>query len=235
LFAGMDIKSYFESEDHLNTDCMNTNILVESCEFTDMGSCITLSTIDRGLQYNDSVYFLDSASAQIYAPHDIDIIECVFERTSAFKPEQPDGMAMNMLLCKGGHSVRYSGARFLGNGIREVKYTNVYDTFGPGTLSEEVSDALNHSVSGTLGAPGAARAPGDTTVVFEYGPRDDAAIGPGAGRPSAGRVRACTAPVGHVDLRGRRITTGTALRSGVYLRDAPHSPAAVRVAGTADR
>jgi hypothetical protein len=183
---------------------MNTNILIEGCEFTDMGSCITLSTIDRGLQYNDSVYFLDSASAQIYAPHDIDIVDCIFERTSGFKPDQPTGMAMNMLLLKGGHSVQYTNAQYLGDGIREVRYTNVFDTFGPGTLSEEVSDALNHSVSGTLGTPGAARVTGDTTVAFEYGPRDDAGV-----RPHAIQARITVARRGEAlactDLLGRQV------------------------------
>ncbi len=210
LFSGMDIKSFFESEEHLNTDCMNTNILIEGCEFTDMGSCITLSTIDRGLEYNDSVYFLDSASAQIYAPHDIDIVDCIFERTAGFKPDQPTGIAMNMLLLKGGHSVEYSNAQFLGEGIGQVKYTNVFDTFGPGTLSEEVADALNHSVSGTLGTPGPARAAGDTTVVFEYGPRDDAGVRAHAMR-AGGTVAGSDAALACTDLLGRQARNAKAL------------------------
>lgn len=210
LFSGMDIKSFFEAEEHLSTDCMNTGILIEQCEFTDMGSCITFSTIDRGLQYNDSTYFLDSASAQLYAPHDIDINDCIFERTSAYKPDQPDGIAMNMLLLKGGHSVRYSNAQFLGNGIREAKYSNVFDTFGPGSLSEEVSDALNHSVSGTLGAAGPARAPGDTTVSFEYGPQDDAGV-----TEQRSRVVNTGCRLSHAshDLLGRQVL-GSPLRAG---------------------
>jgi len=143
LFSGMDIKSFFESPEHLSLDCMNTGILVERCTFTDMGSAISLSTIDRGLEYNNGDYFLDADSAQIYAPHDLDINDCVIERTG--------DSDVRMLLLKGGHTVRYENAMFCGEGIGEVRYTNVYETFGPDTLSQEVSEALNHSVTGTLG------------------------------------------------------------------------------------
>jgi hypothetical protein len=78
---------------------------------------------------------------------------------------------VRMLLLKGGHSIRYSNAQFWGDGIGIVKYSNVYETFGPNSLSKEVSGALNHSVGGTLGATGAARAPGDKSITFECGPR----------------------------------------------------------------
>jgi len=163
LFSGMDIKSYFQKPEHLSPDCSNTSILVESCTFTDMANCITFSTLDRGLRYNDGKYFLDAASAQKHAPHDVDINDCIFERTGS--------SGVRMLLLKGGHSIRYKNARFRGDGIEIVKYSNVYETFGPNSLSKEVSEALNHSVSGTLGPTAAARAPGDTSISFECGPR----------------------------------------------------------------
>ena len=163
LFSGMDIKSFFESPEHLSIDCMNTGILVEGCTFTDMANAISMSTIDRGLEYNNGDYFLDADSAQIYAPHDMDIKDCVFERTG-----ESD---VRMLLMKGGHTVRYQNAMFCGEGVGEVKYTNVYETFGPETLSQEVSEALNHSVTGSLGSSCEAGTPGDTSVPFEYGPQ----------------------------------------------------------------
>jgi len=163
LFSGMDIKSYFQKPEHLSPDCSNTSILVESCTFTDMANCITFSTLDRGLRYNDGKYFLDAASAQKHAPHDVDINDCIFERTGS--------SGVRMLLLKGGHSIRYKNARFRGDGIEIVKYSNVYEVFGPNSLSKEVSEALNHSVSGTLGPTAAARAPGDTSIPFECGPR----------------------------------------------------------------
>jgi hypothetical protein len=162
LFSGMDIKSYFQKPEHLSLDCSNTGILVETCTFTDMANCITFSTLDRGLTHGGK-YFLDAASAQKYAPHDVDINNCIFERTG------PSGV--RVLLLKGGHSIRYSNAQFWGEGIETVKYSNVYEIFGPNSLSKEVSDALNHSVSGTLGATAAARSPGDTSISFECGPR----------------------------------------------------------------
>jgi hypothetical protein len=162
LFSGMDIKSYFERPEHLSPDCSNTGILVEGCTFTDMANCITFSTLDRGLAYKGE-YFLNPVSAQEYAPHDVDIIDCIFERTGSG--------GVRMLLLKGGHSIRYKNARFWGEGIDIVKYTNVYEVFGPRSLSKEVSEALNHSVSGTLGPSAAARAPGETSISFECGPR----------------------------------------------------------------
>jgi len=162
LFSGMDIKSYFEKPEHLSPDCSNTGILVERCTFTDMANCITFSTLDRGLVRHGS-YFLDAASAQKYAPHDVDVNDCIFERTG------PSGV--RMLLLKGGHSIRYRNVQFRGDGIETVKYSNVYETFGPKSLSREVSEALNHSVSGTLGATAAPRPPGDTSISFECGPR----------------------------------------------------------------
>jgi hypothetical protein len=122
LFSGMDIKSYFEKPEHLSPDCSNTNILVERCTFTDMANCITFSTLDRGFaRYGE--YFLDAASAQEFAPHDVDVNDCIFERTGR--------SGVRMLLLKGGHSIRYSNARFWGDGIETVKYSNVYQTFGP--------------------------------------------------------------------------------------------------------
>jgi hypothetical protein len=162
LFSGMDIKSYFEKPEHLSPDCSNTGILVERCTFTDMANCITFSTLDRGLVRQGS-YFLDAASAQKYAPHDVDINDCVFERTGS--------SGVRMLLLKGGHSIRYRNAQFWGDGIDTVKYSNVYETFGPNSLSKEVSEALNHSVSGTLGATAPPRPPGDTSVSFKCGPQ----------------------------------------------------------------
>jgi hypothetical protein len=163
LFSGMDIKSYFTKPEHLSPDCSNTGILIENCTFTDMANCITFSTLDRGLRYNDGKYFLDAVSAQKYAPHDVDINNCIFERTGS--------SPVRMLLLKGGHSIQYSNARFWGEGIEAVKYTNVCETFGPNSLSKEVSEALNHSVSGTLGASASARPTGDTSISFECGPR----------------------------------------------------------------
>jgi hypothetical protein len=162
LFSGMDIKSYFEKPEHLNPDCSNTGILVERCTFTDMANCITFSTLDRGLVHGGK-YFLDADSAQKYAPHDVDIKDCVFERTGS--------SPVRMLLLKGGHSIRYSNAQFRGEGIKTVRYCNVYETFGPRSLSKEVSEALNHSVSGTLGPAMGARPPEDTSISFKYGPR----------------------------------------------------------------
>jgi hypothetical protein len=162
LFSGLDIKSYFEKPEHFTMDCMNSGILIENCKFTDMANCVTFSTLDRGLVRRGD-YFLNTVTAQRYAPHDVDINDCVFERTG--------GSGVRMLLLKGGHSIRYKNALFRGENVQVVRYTNVFQTFGAKSLSKEVSEALNYGVSGTLGPEGPAAAPGDRSVAFAYGPR----------------------------------------------------------------
>jgi hypothetical protein len=162
LFSGMDIKSIYEKPSDLSPDIRNTGILVERCTFTDIANCITFSTLDRGLQRNKGAYFLDAERAKEYAPHDVDINDCIFERTGARN--------VRMLLLKGGHTIRYKNARFWGDRIGTVGYTNVFKTFGPNSLSREVSEALNHDVTGTLGPSGNAREPGNVSVPFACGP-----------------------------------------------------------------
>jgi len=162
LFSGIDIKSYYERPEHLTQDCWNKGILIERCTFTDMANCITFSTLDRGLVHSDK-HFLTADTAKRYAPHDVDINDCVFERTGA--------SSVRMLLLKGGHTIRYKNARFLGDSVQVVGYSNVFKTFGERSLSKEVSEALNGGVGGTLGPAGPANEPGERSAPFIHGPR----------------------------------------------------------------
>ena len=164
LFSGMDIKSLYEQPSHVASGMRNTGIDVQNCRFTDMNTAISLSTLDRGLAYNGH-YFLNASNCHEYAPHDIDLDDCVVERTGTTNGR--------MLLLKGGHTVRYQNARFLSNPgvtVDIVSYSNVYEVFGPKSLSKPVSDALNYGVTGWLGPSGLPGAPGDTSVPFSYGP-----------------------------------------------------------------
>ncbi len=163
LFIGLDLKAIYEKPSDLSPDIRNTGIRIGQCTFTDVGNGVVISTLDRGLRHNDGKYFLTAGTAPEYAPHDVDINDCVFERTGK--------AGVRMLHLKGGHSIRYKNARFLGSGIGTVETTNVHDTFGPDSLSPEVSKALNTGVTGTLGPPGPARTPGDASVPFAPGPR----------------------------------------------------------------
>lgn len=165
LFSGMDIKSFFEKPSHLDNPGSNSNMLVENCKFTDIKSCMTFSTLDRG-SWKHKGYFLNPENAKKYAPHDLYVNNCIIERTSSF----PRG-GIRAFLLKGGHSIHYKNLKFLGEKIRVVDYTNVHDTFGPKTLSKEVSDVLNYGVTGTLAPKGEAEKGGDTSVPFKYGPR----------------------------------------------------------------
>ncbi len=132
-------------------------VLVESCLFQDNGR----DGIDTTGGFMDSTVRNTTFRRLLSG---LDIVDCVFERTG-----ESD---VRMLLMKGGHTVRYENARLCGEGVGEARYTNVFETFGPDTLSQEVSEALNHSVTGTLGPTCEPGAPGDTSVPFDYGPTD---------------------------------------------------------------
>lgn len=163
LFSGMDIKSYFETPEHLTSGARNSGILIENCLFSDTPNAITFSTLDRGLR-KVGKHFLNSTNCHEHAPNDVDINNCVFERTG----EAP----VRMLLMKGGHSIRYRNARFRGEGIETIKNINVFEVFSSGKMSKEVAEALNYGVTGTLGKPGEPAKSGDTSIPFDYGPHD---------------------------------------------------------------
>jgi hypothetical protein len=162
LFSGLDIKNSIDEPADLTSGVRNTGIVIEHCRFTDMANAVTFSTNDRGFVKHGK-YVLNATNAPEHAPHDIDINDCIFERTG----DAP----VRMLLLKGGHTVRYRNARFFGDGIEAVKHVNVYETFGPNFVSREVAAVLNYGVTGTLGAPGSPAAPGDVSVPFPCGPR----------------------------------------------------------------
>lgn len=165
MFSGMDIKSHYQLPENLISNSSNSNILVENCKFTDMGSCLVFSTLDFAKKKGASKNLLNLENAQKLSPHNIDINNCTFEVTEAH------GRGMPMILLKGGHSIRYKNAKFLSNKVCPVRTINVHDVFGASNLSKEVSDALNHSISGTLGPKSAPDAPGENSIPFKYGPR----------------------------------------------------------------
>ncbi len=162
LFSGMDLKNSIDEPADLTSGVCNSGINVEDCRFTDMANAITFSTNDRGFVKHGK-HVLNATNAPEHAPHDVDINDCIFERTG----EAP----VRMLLLKGGHTIRYRNARFFGGGIDAVKHVNVYETFGANFISQEVAAALNYGVTGSLGASGHAAAPGDISVPFTCGPR----------------------------------------------------------------
>ena len=168
LFSGLDLKSGYDTDEDLSPDIQNTGIRIEHCHFVDIPSAIAFSTIDRGLVERGK-HFLTLDNAERYAPHDVDIVDCVFGQTT--KPAERQGSGGKMLMVKGAHSIRYRNARFFSPNMKIAVYTNVFETFGPKTLSKEASAVLNHNVSGTIAGPVEEPAFGQTRAPFSFGPQ----------------------------------------------------------------
>lgn len=180
LLNGFDLKSGYGNEADLDSP-ENVGMLIEKCRFIDVPSGITLSTLDRGLP-NVGRHFLNAENAEKYAPHDLDINDCVFghvetpragRKAGGYGVDYPSeaGEHMRMLTLKGAHSIRYRNARFFGDGIELVGYFNTYEIFGPESLSEEAAAALNHGVIGTVAGAAEPAEPGDRSVPFSFGPQ----------------------------------------------------------------
>jgi hypothetical protein len=77
--SGMDIKSHYESKTGRITDLApeNVGILVEDCLFHDMPNAIVLTTIDGGRRKGPGNELLTADNVKTYAPHDIEIRDCV--------------------------------------------------------------------------------------------------------------------------------------------------------------
>jgi hypothetical protein len=115
-----------------------------------------------------------------YAPHDIDINDCVFghaekplrsRRDGGYGVDYPsdDGEHMRMIFVKDAHSIRYRNARLSGDRIRPVYVSSIG---GSRHLSEEAALSIKRTVTGNvLDGPAPPIEPGITSVPFTCGPR----------------------------------------------------------------
>ena len=178
--GGLDLKSFYESRETLKRPG-NVGILIENCRFVDIPNAIVLTTVDNGRRQGPGNELLNAENIAKYAPHDIDINDCVFGLTD--KPEynrkvhdggyrvnypSPTGEVMRAVFLKDAHSVRYRNARFFGAGIKVVQISS---DGGSRHLSKEAADALEPTISGTVAGPAEPSEPGDRTVPFKYGPQ----------------------------------------------------------------
>jgi hypothetical protein len=115
-----------------------------------------------------------------YAPHDIDINDCVFghvekpllpSKKGGFGVDYPteEGEHMRLILLKDAYAVRYRDARLFGDRIKPVL---IHSIGGGHALSKEAADAIDRSVSGNiLDEPAPPVEPGVTDVPFACGPQ----------------------------------------------------------------
>lgn len=180
--SGIDIKSHYETKTGRIAELApeNVGILVEHCLFHDMPNGIVLTTIDGGRRKGPGNELLNAANIKAYAPHDIDINDCVFGYVE--KPLRPgreggygvnypseDGEHMRMIHLKDAYSIRYRNARLFGDRIRPVSVNSIG---GTRHLSEEAAEALDHSITGNvLKEPAPPIEPGVTGVPFACGPK----------------------------------------------------------------
>ncbi|MHC4626508.1 MAG: sialate O-acetylesterase [Planctomycetota bacterium] len=180
--SGMDIKSHYESGsgriEELSPE--NVGILVENCLFHDMPNAIVLTTLDCGRRTGPGNELLNAGNIKAYAPHDIDVNNCVIGH--AEKPlrasheggygvnyPSADGEHMRMILLKDAYSIRYRSIRLSGERIKPVQISSIG---GSRHLSEEAAQALEHTVTGNIvDEPAPPIKPGITEVPFACGPQ----------------------------------------------------------------
>lgn len=117
--GGMDIKSHYESKTGQIADLSpeNVGILIENCLFHDMPNAIVLTTLDCGRRTGPGNELLNATNMKNYAPHDIDINDCVFghaekplrsRREGGYGVEYPsdDGEHMRMIFVKDASTLR---------------------------------------------------------------------------------------------------------------------------------
>jgi hypothetical protein len=158
----------------------NIGILVEKCLFHDMPNGLVISTLDCGRRKGPGYELLNASNMKKYAPHDIDVENCVFGHTekplrSAHKGgygvNQPTGKGehMRMILFKDAYDVRYKDARIFGDRVMPVHVSSIG---GSGHLSREAAGAITLGITGNLlEQPAPPLKPGVRNAPFVFGPQ----------------------------------------------------------------
>lgn len=181
--SGMDLKSHYESKTGQISDLApeNVGILVEKCLFHDMPNAIVLTTLDAGRRKGPDHGLLTPENIKKYAPHDIQINDCVVghaekplrsTREGGYGVNYPseDGEHMRMIYVKDAYGIRYSNIRLSGERIRPVYVRSIG---GSRHLSEEAARPLDHTVTGNvLDEAAPPIEPGQTEVPFDCGPQE---------------------------------------------------------------
>jgi hypothetical protein len=176
--SGLDLKSHYAGADLSRPE--NIGILIEKCLFHDMPNAIVLTTNDCGRRKGPGNELLNAANMKKYAPHDIDINDCVIGYAETpllptgkggYGVDYPtkEGEHMRVILLKDAYAIRYRNARLFGDRIMPVY---VRSDGGSRHLSKEAAQAIDHSVTGNvLDEPAPLIEPGATEVPFACGPQ----------------------------------------------------------------
>ena len=178
--GGLDLKSWYDFRKTLDRPG-NVGILIKNCRFVDIPNAIVLTTLDTGRRQGPGNELLTAENIAKYAPHDIDVNDCVFGYTD--KPEynrkhhdggyrvdypSESGEVMRAIYLKDAYSIRYRNASFFGDRIKPVYIRSIG---GSRHLSKEAADALEPTISGTVAGPAQPAKPGDRSIPFKYGPQ----------------------------------------------------------------
>ena len=178
--SGMDIKSPCGPD---RAPYANRNIRVENCLFHDMPNAVVLTTNDimRRRKQGD---FLTPENIKKYAPHDIDIVDCVVGHAEKpLKPSHEGGYGVNypkeaehmrLVHLKDAYDVRYRNIRLSGERIVPYVISSAADSkYGRRFLSPEAARSFEHTITGNvLPDPAPPIEPGVTDVPFACGPQD---------------------------------------------------------------
>lgn len=99
--SGMDIKTPFNSTDHLNAGADNTNIVVRNSQFIDNPSAIVTTT-------NDNVGILTAQNVDRYAVNNVRLVDSIAENTGARGN-------VRVFLIKDSHNVYGENVKLLGD------------------------------------------------------------------------------------------------------------------------
>ncbi len=157
--GGIDIKTVIEPktvDGDLHPNLMNKNIRIERCQFIDVPNAIVITLSDRAET-------LDAKNAPQWAPHEIYIDDCTFERTADWPDE------VRAILMKGGHSVHWKNLQRRGDVVL-VRTMMIKQFKGRSLGTDEARGVLNVNFNGTELPPAAPR-PYSEQVPFVYGPQ----------------------------------------------------------------
>jgi len=175
--SGLDLKSHYSRAGDLGRP-ENVGILIEKCLFSDVPNAVVLTTLDdRRRKGGEDL--LTAANMKKYAPHDIDINDCVFghvekpllpSKKGGYGVDYPkEGEHMRLILLKDAYDIRYKDARIFGDRIMPVY---IHTIGGGKALSKEAADSIDRKATGNiLKEPATPPKPGDTTVPFACGPQ----------------------------------------------------------------
>jgi hypothetical protein len=146
-----------------------------------MPNAVVLTTIDGGRRRGEGQELLTADNVKEYAPHDIEVRDCVVghvekplqaKRDGGYGVNYPSeqGEHMRVFHLKDAYGVRYKDLRLFGERIRVVRIASIG---GSRHLSEEAAGALDHSITGNvLDEPAPPVEPGQTEVPFACGPQE---------------------------------------------------------------